>query len=180
MKRNYILISVSLLIFIGCVSDNPRQGGFFGGLQGLSTGTYDRRIEKKENELNQTERNNTNLKKDTVCLEKESKEKDLLLANEKKRVSNMTSKLLNVRNELGQIRYVSNEQRGEIESLQNRIQRLLSCLETQKNDIDNLDKRHIENHNSERYLILQKERDRLIEEYNRLIEYSNALTNAAN
>ena len=180
MKKNYILILISLLIFVGCASDDPRKGGFFGGLQGLSTGSYNSRAEAKENELNQTEKNTENLKKDAVCLEKESKRKALLLANEKQRVLNMKSRLLTVRDELGQVLYVSTEQKGEIEVLQNRIQRLLSRLETQKNNIDDLDRRHLENYDSERYLILQKESDMLVDEYNRLIEYSHALTNVAN
>ena len=34
-----------------CVSDDPRQGGFFGGLIGLGSGTYDERVAKETEAL---------------------------------------------------------------------------------------------------------------------------------
>jgi uncharacterized small protein (DUF1192 family) len=41
--RSFLAISTALLL-TACVSDDPRQGGFFGGLVGLGSGTYERRV----------------------------------------------------------------------------------------------------------------------------------------
>lgn len=39
-----------LLLSVSACSSNPKEGGFFDGIYGMSTGQYQQRIEKRENE----------------------------------------------------------------------------------------------------------------------------------
>ncbi len=45
--QSILAISTALLL-TACVSDDPRQGGFFGGLAGLGSGTYEQRVADEE------------------------------------------------------------------------------------------------------------------------------------
>jgi len=41
-------LSLGVVVFLqGCASDDPRQGGLLGGLIGLGSGTYDRRVDDR-------------------------------------------------------------------------------------------------------------------------------------
>lgn len=51
LTRTPILILCVGLLLSACTSDDPRQGGFFGGLIGLGRGSYDARIDDKANAL---------------------------------------------------------------------------------------------------------------------------------
>lgn len=50
MKRT-LLAAALLLPLSACVTDDPTKGGFFGGVGGLSSGTYSKRIDERKTEL---------------------------------------------------------------------------------------------------------------------------------
>lgn len=45
------------LLFAGCTtpSNNPRKGGLLGGLHGISSGEYDRRVQERKNRISELE-----------------------------------------------------------------------------------------------------------------------------
>lgn len=47
IPRSTLAVSTALLL-TACVSDDPRQGGFFGGLAGLGSGSYEERVLDEE------------------------------------------------------------------------------------------------------------------------------------
>ncbi len=53
MCKNYIIILI--LTLTGCVSSDPSQGGFLGGVIGIASGQYDQDIENKESLKNKKE-----------------------------------------------------------------------------------------------------------------------------
>lgn len=58
------------LIFNGCATNpDPSEGGIIDGIAGLSKGTYQRRQDEKQAELNEIEKNNIVLNEQTNALE---------------------------------------------------------------------------------------------------------------
>jgi len=45
--RSFVLSGMFLLSMSGCASEDPSEGGFFGGLVGLGTGAYEKRATEK-------------------------------------------------------------------------------------------------------------------------------------
>lgn len=69
MRYPLSLTILSTVFFTSCVTNNPREGGFIGGIVGLSSGAYDERINKRTESLNRLQNiqqelqvNNANLK----------------------------------------------------------------------------------------------------------------------
>ncbi len=54
--RTLVLSGVILLPITGCASEDPSQGGFFGGLAGLWTGAYEERITEQTDSWRADER----------------------------------------------------------------------------------------------------------------------------
>lgn len=65
IRSNVVNVPVFLagvVLLSGCVtSTDPSQGGFINGVSGLSSGTYDQRIQTKQNELSSIEQANARL-----------------------------------------------------------------------------------------------------------------------
>jgi predicted nucleic acid-binding Zn-ribbon protein len=57
------------LLIAGCASENPREGGFLGGVAGLSSGKYDERIRTREDSLMGLKQARTELESEQVGLE---------------------------------------------------------------------------------------------------------------
>ncbi len=51
MKYIPAVVTSALLLGACATTDDPREGGFIGGVQGLSSGAYDRRIQEREESL---------------------------------------------------------------------------------------------------------------------------------
>lgn len=73
-----LLLSLSLG---GCVTDDPSKGGFLGGIAGLTTGAYDKRLETQKNTLEEhkqrqaeAERANAELKAQLAAREREAQQ----------------------------------------------------------------------------------------------------------
>lgn len=65
----------------GCVTDDPSKGGFLGGVAGLVSGSYDKRLETQKNTLEEhkqrqaeAERANTELKAQLAAREREAQQ----------------------------------------------------------------------------------------------------------
>ncbi|PTE12378.1 hypothetical protein C9427_02000 [Mesorhizobium helmanticense] len=53
----------ALLLLGGCNTTDPRQGGFFGGVGGIASGEYDRRIAERQDRLARMKQINCQLEK---------------------------------------------------------------------------------------------------------------------
>ncbi|AUI69735.1 hypothetical protein [Beggiatoa leptomitoformis] len=51
MQKVYGILVLSLFVNACAVSDDPAQGGFFGGVYGITSGGYDRRVDEREQNL---------------------------------------------------------------------------------------------------------------------------------
>jgi len=171
-----IILAVSIA---GCAtSSDPRQGGFFGGLYGLSSGAYEDRINTQKKELARQQEVNRDLQENSKMLEREAESQDRKLATEQQRLAIMKKKLLGLELEIDRLNAKSAQQKREMATLKHRINDLRRRLDSQQSALDKLDNGRSEDL-PERYRLLQQERDRLAEEYRNLLEYFKSLSEAA-
>ncbi len=80
MRFSFLFIS-GVLLSSGCaVSDDPGEGGFIGGVYGLSSGAYDKRIEEREQNLETLRQIRTESATEQVELQTEKQDLDSQLA----------------------------------------------------------------------------------------------------
>lgn len=178
MLKRYLLLILPIMILTGCATTtDPRQGGFFGGLYGMSSGAYDKRIQTRQNYLNHQKDLNEELNEEAQTLEHEFKVSKKTLAKELQRVQKMGENLSRMESEINLMNAKSDKKKNELVTLKRdikdqrkklvKLQSDLAALNNSGGDIENV-----------RYQALKRERDRLAEEHRRLLEYSNALSRA--
>lgn len=64
-----IAAALSAIMVVGCASENPREGGFIGGVAGLSSGKYDERIYSRQDSLEGLKAARTDLESEQLALE---------------------------------------------------------------------------------------------------------------
>lgn len=82
-----LLPAILLAILLGgcATSSDPRQGGLFGGISGLSSGTYEQRVQEREGRLDESQRSQAELSAESARLEREKGERLALVAQERDR-----------------------------------------------------------------------------------------------
>jgi len=64
--RTSILALVAILGIAACTNDDPSRGGFFGGVSGISSGTYDRQTQQRRDTLAAEQERNQQLQADAA------------------------------------------------------------------------------------------------------------------
>ncbi|MFH0998702.1 MAG: hypothetical protein V1844_24900 [Pseudomonadota bacterium] len=181
MCRKLAITIVLAAVLTACaVSNDPRQGGLFGGLHGLNSGAYDARVRDRQDELNRQQAVNQDLKEQSEALERDAQLRDYQLTLEQQRVVRMERDLSSLETDVNQLKAKSDKQKTEIAALQRRIKDQKLKLKTQQSAIAELDRAGGSAADSERYRVLVQERDSLAAEYKKLLEYSKNLSNATN
>jgi capsule polysaccharide export protein KpsE/RkpR len=179
MNGNFFISFVVVTALAGCAtSDNPREGGLFGGITGVNSGAYDARIRQRQNELGQIQYVQQGLRQKSVALEDEAKQQASELAKEQRRMADMEKNLAALQTNLGKLKAKSVQQEKEITSLQLKIENTRQQLKSEQLALDKLDWNGGKIADPDRYRLMEKERDRLATEYQALTEYSKALLDA--
>lgn len=180
MNSNLFIISfVAVFLLVGCAtSDNPREGGFFGGVAGIHSGAYDNRIQQRQHELGQVQYINQELHQESVTLQDEARLQASELVAEQRRMAEMEQELAGLQADLNKLKARSGQQANEITTLQQSIENTRRQLKNEQITLDQLGLSGEGVVDSDRYRLLQKERDRLADEYKALTEYSRALLGA--
>jgi chromosome segregation ATPase len=180
MDNRTILISISVLFLqTACaVSDDPRQGGLAGYWYGTSSGRYEERQQQRLNQVEEQRRTNQELTEESERLDTERAIQDHKLAQEQKQVKRLERKLSNLNANINKLQVTSAKQRQELTRLKAQMQKTQQSLEKQKAAIVELDAQGGSAADPDQARILELERDRLADEYRKLNEYYQALSNA--
>jgi chromosome segregation ATPase len=174
--RNEITIILLTVILAGCCSgtQDPRSGGFFGGLQGIFCGDYQKRIEERQAELSRQREITNELQAESNKREQEYQLKISELNSEKQRREEMEKYIKALSADISRLNAKDAGERKKITDLKNEINQVQTELDNLKSNEANNDA------DPEKYLMLEKKRDHLAEEYKALLDYFNALSNTAN
>ena len=181
MWRMFIFTILLPAVLTACAGSNdPRQGGLFGGLHGLNSGAYDARIQDRQDELNRQQAVNQELKEQSETLESEVQLRDYKLTLEQQRVTRMEEDISRLESDVNQLKAKSDKQKNEIAALQRKIKDQKQKLKAQQSAISELDRAGGSAADSDRYRVLLQEREYLSAEYKKLLDYSKNLSNATN
>jgi predicted nuclease with TOPRIM domain len=180
LKKNIIFIIMIVLNLTACANDNPRKGGFFGGLSGIANGTYESRVKERENELMDQQATNTKLKQESNMIGAETQVKESVLESEHHRVAMMEKELVRLGNNVDRTTATSVQQKKDLSTLQLKINELKRKMQSQQSAYVELNHDGGCETNAVRCQILEKERNRLAEEFEKLIDYYQALSESVN
>jgi chromosome segregation ATPase len=180
MYRELMLCIILSAAITGCATSNdPRKGGFFGGVAGLNSGAYDARVQQRQDELNRQRNVSEELKQESRSLDSEAQQKESELAAERQRLNEMEKNLSSLQADVDRLKAKSDKQKGEISKLKKKIKDARQKLSAQQTALDELDRAGGAASDPDRYRVLEQERNSLAELYKKLLEYSKALSNAA-
>jgi chromosome segregation ATPase len=154
----------------GCsaTSDDPRQGGLRGGLQGVYGGGYDKRLQERNERLASHQRLHQDLELESMTLTKEYQLADAKLAAEKQQMTDLEKGLQLLESQVAGQRSQSSRQQKEAAGIKSKIVQLQKKVREQHTAIDDLDRAGGSEANPEKYQTLQADRDRLGQEYKAL------------
>jgi chromosome segregation ATPase len=178
-KITFLLALATILT--GCVvSSDPREGGLIGGLAGLHSGVYDYRVRQREEQLAGQQNANRDMADQALGLEREVQSRDRVLAEEQQRLAKIKGDVSRLESDVNHLNTRSSRMKKEVAALKRQVDDLWQRLQSQQAALNELDRAGDGIADMERYQMLQMERDRLAEEYRRLLEYSQTLSKAAN
>jgi chromosome segregation ATPase len=174
MKRTIMALCAFTLGLTACSSKNgdPRQGGLMGGLQGIYSGGYDKRIEERNGQLVSQQSLHQDLELESVALTKKYQLTDAKLAAEKQNLVELEKGLISLEVETSNNRTQSARQQKEAAKTKNRIVQLQKNIREQHNAIDDLDRTGGSAADPARYQALQSARDFLGGQYKALLDSS--------
>jgi hypothetical protein len=179
MLGNYIIIVLMLITLSGCATtSDPREGGLFGGIKGITSGAYDDRIRQRQMQLAQQQETNIELREKSQVLERQVQLRHQELVAEQKRLVKLQDDLSQLESEVSALTAKSDRQKQDISALKQKTVKLRQRIATQKTNLADLDRAGGPQAAPERYKMLKNERDRLTDEYRNLLEYFKRLSEA--
>ena len=128
------------LLLAGCAtSDDPREGGFFGGVQGLSSGAYADRVSTREARLTALRETQRELSNERTTLEQSRQEAKRTVSEERGRLARLQKDQSRLEREAGQLAANQGSQDQRITELQERLEALRKGMDRQKNALDALE-----------------------------------------
>ena len=174
MIRLLTFFLLSLLFLVGCASStDPHEGGFFGGVQGLSSGEYDKRIEERQNRLDRMRQDKEALDRENKQLTKQDEVLQAKVDKEKHRLNKLNKDTNQLRKRIAELEKEGNVTQKEIDRLNKRMKALQHGIDSTNRSLDALEG---DNGTPEaieqRRARLEKQRSTLEKEYQLLLDLS--------
>ncbi len=136
-----IILVISLILMLtGCAaSTDPHQGGLFGGIRGLSTGEYDRRIQERQAHLAHLQQVQRELQQQTASLEAEKKRLSKELEGERKRLASLNRDVARLEKKINSLKRREKVSASKLKDLKARVAALKKEIRSLDTDIDALE-----------------------------------------
>ncbi|WP_321528294.1 hypothetical protein [Sedimenticola selenatireducens] len=140
MKTQQTLVILATLLLTGCVTtDDPREGGFFGGVHGISSGSYERRAQEREENLAKVRAMQKELEAETESLDAQKHQRQLVLEQEQSKLATLNSDVKALEARLMTLGKEQGASDKRVADLQRRLDVLKGQLSKQQTSLDALE-----------------------------------------
>ncbi len=140
MKYNIIIIALLILFLNGCAtSTDPHEGGFLGGVQGLSSGEYERRKKERQQRLERIKQEQSNLDNYSQSLEKNKASLEKKLQEEKRLIAKLNKDSQALEEKIAQLKSENSADQKKVNNLKQRLKQLNRDISNIKHSIDDLE-----------------------------------------
>ncbi len=139
MTRKICIVFLVLFAWGCATSHAPREGGFFGGVAGLSSGTYQKRVEEREARLSDLRATQRRLEDERVTLEAQKTSLQKQLEEDRANWQALQADLAAVEKETSGLTARRGTDQKRVAELQRRLQELKTRAATQQSSLDALE-----------------------------------------
>lgn len=140
MKIQQTLVILSIVLLTGCATtDDPREGGFFGGVHGISSGAYERRAQEREENLAKMRAVQKDLEAETANLDEQRSQRQMVLNQEKSKLATLNKDVKALDAKLATLSKKQGVSDKRVTDLQSRLSVLKGQLSNQKTTLDALE-----------------------------------------
>jgi len=120
-SRWYPIAALPLLLAGCATTDDPRQGGFIGGLGGLSSGRYEERVQSRQSSLDSVRAARADLQTEQSALEDQKTVSQRRLQAERKKLATLQSETRELSAKVGALKSEDAQRQAQIADLKRRI-----------------------------------------------------------
>ncbi|MCW8906137.1 MAG: hypothetical protein OQL28_02725 [Sedimenticola sp.] len=141
MKLQLLIVFGSAWLVAGCVTtDDPREGGFLGGVHGLTSGAYERRTQEREANLEKMREMQNELNNESKQLARQKQQRQQVLQEEKGKLAVLSSDVDALEFKLVALNKEEKVSRQRVTELDQRISRLKNQLASHASALDALER----------------------------------------
>ena len=158
----------------GCASStDPREGGFFGGVQGLQSGAYEERVQSRADSLNRLRSIQQELDAKQAQLDNQKKTLEEEIDLERQRLTALDREVTRLEQGVETFQANDAQQKRKLQELQSRLTELKSQMQAQTSALDALEGSGAGDTNQDlRRRQLEEQRRALQEEFELLMDLS--------
>ena len=168
-----IVLVLSTILFGGCAGKDydPGQGGFFGGLAGLSSGSYENRVQEREARLEQLRATRDHLNDEKARLDDRKSQAQARLAEDQDRVKTMQADITELEKKTKALAAKQGADQKRVEGLRKRTAALKKQMGKQSSALDALEGSGLGDEEMDlRRKQMAQQRDALRKEYDLLMK----------
>lgn len=140
MNTRWLVIAAATAALAACATtDDPSEGGFISGVQGLSTGAYERRVREREDNLAKLRAVQAELEQEGVALTAEKSKRQQVVDQERRKLAELEADVGALERRLAEMDGAGSAGDQRIRELQDRLSGLKDRLARQNRDIDRLE-----------------------------------------
>ncbi len=174
MIDNRLAAIGTVLLLSGCAtSTDPRQGGLFGGIGGLTSGAYEQRVKEREERLQQSQESQVELSAESARLEQQKREREALVAKERDGLAKLDKDVKGLERKVSQLSGKAGGGDKQVAEAQQRLAALKKQIASQGRAIDALEGDGSGGGDADlRQRQLEEQRRALQKEYDALLEFT--------
>lgn len=166
-----MIVGVALLSGCANVSTDPREGGFFGGVSGLNSGTYEARVRERDERLAQVRETQRSLEDETSALEAQKSATASKVEADRVRVQKLNADVAALDKRVSTLSAQEGADKKRVKELQTRLDTLKRDMSKQSSALDALEGGGLGDAETDlRRQQLEKQRDGLRREYELLMK----------
>ncbi|MCG5495598.1 hypothetical protein [Ectothiorhodospira variabilis] len=175
MRRVTLMVAVmGSLGLVGCATTtDPREGGLLGGIQGMSSGAYDQRVQEREDRLARLRETQRELESEREDLEARKARQSHEVALERERLAALDRDVTGLSRQVEGLSARHGEDDARVKELQTRLDDLQGRMQSQQSALDALEGTGMGDTETDlRRRQLEEQRNALREEFDLLMELS--------